>query len=256
MRRSTTLLLAIQCVTLLAADVPACGGRLRARLQQRHATMQPQTFEQRDTDEAGASVVTDTKPAFAEVDSTVYGQTATPNYGVVENRLSPHERVSVNGHVIPKQTLFNRLIVEAAAQSAIPDDRSRLSLTVVGKPNERAQALQDLQAPEFERLRADALIQQYDPDDVMVNAKYWGGPIGGHPSILLQRADGTPLWGANEYLGKETWLAFAKADPNFKIDDVPGLGKPAPICHPLVPVCFVAGGLAAVVLSSFLRKRA
>lgn len=181
-----------------------------------------------------------------------------PNYGIDVNRLSNRERVSINGREVHKQSLLNSLIAEANGQaSAIPDDRSLLSLTIVGKPHDRQVALKGLNDPEFERFRTDVLVQEYEPDDVMVNAENWGGPTNGKPSILLQRPNGQALYGSNDYRGKETWLAFAKADPNFKPEDVPGLGgSVGEMPQPLIATVAVIGvGLGAILTIALLRKR-
>lgn len=168
------------------------------------------------------------------------------NFGVDRDRISGHERITLNGQTITKAQAAAYL----AGDARVPNDADLVRLTVIGSDAERAKVLSDLVTDkDLLALKSRLVVQDYRPDEWAVARA--GFFTGGHPTIYLQRPDGKVLHRQDEYAGPvELATAIRKADPNYQPAKDPNLLKPQPLNPESWPtwVWLVAGG--ALLLSN------
>lgn len=115
------------------------------------------------------------------------------------------------------------------AEAALVDDSDCLSLSAIGSAEETARVAADLDRPEFAAWKQRVVFQRYTPDNWAVSTKRYGFDTSGHPTVYLQKPDGTVLTHVNSYEGPATLQRLRKNDPNYKPADDPGMKPIAPL---------------------------
>ncbi len=176
----------------------------------------------------------------------------TPNFGVDTEKLDGREECYwINGKKVTRHKAE-----QALEQGQIPDDSTKLRLTIVGKEAERKQVLNDLaKAPELAEFKDRFLVQDYPPEHWAVARA--GFYTSGTPTIYLQRPDGKVLHRQDEYDGAGGLArALRRADENYETRKDPDLRKQHFLGIDLaaVPVpVWVLGAAGLVVL--FIPRR-
>lgn len=173
------------------------------------------------------------------------------NYGVDQSKIAPQERYSINGRPVTEAQAEKAL---AGPEGKLTDDSSKLSLTIIGSDAERKQALTDLAAPALATFREHVVVQDYSPDSPMLAC---GFATDGHPTVYLQKPDGTVLAHTDQYNGSATWEAIRKKDPSYDpAKDVDPAAPAAPLTvngEPSV-IPFLGAAAAVVVGFALIRK--
>jgi hypothetical protein len=184
------------------------------------------------------------------------------NYGIDSTQISKIPCYRLNGRSVSEVEAF-------AALDSLPDDSSRLRLTIIGDEELRRKVRADLeQHPGLNALRERLIVQDYPRD-------HWAvADVGFAPGITLQmpsnsEGKGAVLWRMPAYSGPEFMAgAIRKADPNYVPDKDPdpsSNSKAPAITNPLPHVpseCWYGlGGLLLALLARrfnipFLQKRA
>jgi hypothetical protein len=180
----------------------------------------------------------------------------TQNFGLDLDQLdkdSGKETYKINGKEVSKARA-----IEAIEGGTLPDDSNKLRLTVIGPDAERQAVVNDLKSsPLLSSVRDTCLVQDYAPDAPMLQS--CGFVTTGHPTIYLEKPDGTVLHRQDDYAGGAEALATAvrKADPNYHPDTDPNKTKPDLIpgldLADINPLVWLAGG--GLVFLVLWRKR-
>lgn len=201
--------------------------------------------------EEGAPAVVDEAPSGKDL------------FGVERDKIDKGE-ITFNGRYITREEAAD-LITQG-----LPDDRTKLRLTVAGAHPSRQKVLNDLKnAPELAEWREKLVVQDYDPSAWEVAGV--GLPAHGSPSIILQTppdkdGKGRVLHAQHDYEDGAKGLAVAlrKADPKYDHTKDPDLRKePEPGPH-IGPACILGEwlranwlvvALAAVGIYFFVNKK-
>lgn len=124
------------------------------------------------------------------------------------------------------------------------DDSAKLSLTVIGTPEENERFRLDLERPENVALKSHVVFQAYQPDNWAV-ARY-GFDCTGHPSVYLEDSVGNVKWHINHYSGPTDMFELRQKDPLYKPANDPGMpNAPMPLesdWGPLPLLALMGGG--------------
>lgn len=175
------------------------------------------------------------------------------NYGVeLDKIVHGQERYGLNGRPVGAHEARQAV----TGDGAIPDDRNKLRLTVIGDEAQRRQVCHDLaSAPELADFRGRYAVQDYPPDHWAVARA--GFATDGRPTIYVQDAGGKVLHRQDDYRGPADLAgALRRADPGYdrrRDPDLRKLGLPFLLDLSEIPApawLLAAGGLLLV----FLRK--
>lgn len=178
------------------------------------------------------------------------GDVITQNFGVDTSRLS----VDSNPRYYLGTSEVNRQsIVEALATPRMPDDASKVRLTVIGPPDACNRVLSDLKAIPGS---SEVVTKCYGPTDWAVERA--GFVTSGSPTIYLQAPDGRVLHRQDDYDGPGPLAeALRKAKPDYKPANDPDLRKviPWPIKLPDIdPKMILLVALVGVGVYLYFRK--
>ncbi len=134
------------------------------------------------------------------------------NFGVEVSRISKGEHLSYNGQPVAQQPL-----------PSVPDDSSKLHLTIIGSEAERHAVLHDFEsAPELAEFHGRFLVQDYPPDHWAV--ALCGFYTAGHPTIYLQLPSGKVLHRQDDYDGPKPLAdALRRAAADYQSSQDPDL---------------------------------
>lgn len=176
------------------------------------------------------------------------------NFGVDTEKLNGRgdERFRLNGVPASRED-----VRKALADRRVPDDSTRLRLTVIGDRAATAPVTEDIaHAAALSELKDRLLVQTYAPDHWAVARA--GFKTDGRPTIYLQAPDGAVLHRQDDYRDGPEALAQAirRADPHYdprKDTDLrQGWLRPHLSLSAIpVPIWLLAAG----VLFLFLRRR-
>jgi hypothetical protein len=162
-----------------------------------------------------------------------------PNYGVNTEKLSKDECYRVNG-----KPVSDRLLTPA-----VPDDSSKLHLTIIGSQAERQRVLADLAAaPELAEFRDRFQVQDYPPDHWAVCL--CGFHCQGHPTIYLQLPNGKVLHRQDDYDGPSNLAkALRRAASDYDANKDPDLRNSPFDVHSIPPAAWLLiGGFGLTLL--------
>lgn len=165
------------------------------------------------------------------------------NFGMDASKIGKEPKYWINGKEVSRREAM-------AAVQKVPDDRHKLSLTIIGSVDDRKRVLQELD--KLGELRALVVVQAYNPDDPMI--KLFGFVTSGKPTIYLQRSDGVVLHRQDIFNEvEELATAIRKADPAYDPKKDPDLTKkpnPSPLSLPdlsKIPPAYVVIGIVIVI---------
>lgn len=185
------------------------------------------------------------------------------------------EAPTIYGVVHPQRALprphgwriSGKLVSEAQARArlgeptgAVPDDRARLYLTVIGGKSARLGVLAALKSsPALAPFRGRYIVHGYAPTDWAVSGLF---ATAGEPTIYLQARDGTVLMRVDKYQGPEDLAGrLRRRDPDYQPQRDPDGAPPAtpvPAAPGVSSTALPAGtleagsaSLGAIVLAGF-----
>jgi hypothetical protein len=175
------------------------------------------------------------------------------NFGVDRTKIQPFNRYTINGREVARELAEQAV---AGGTDTIPDDSGKLRLTVIGNDAERKAVLDDLtKNAALASVRDLLVVQDYPPTSWAAQGA--GFTTTGHPTIYLQKPDGTVLYHRDDYQqGPEGIVsAVRKADPKYDPSKDPN-GSAVPLSinwadvEPYLPL-----GVLGIVLVALRLKR-
>lgn len=189
------------------------------------------------------------------------------NFGLVQEKIRDGEHYAINGRESSRQEV-QQLLTRGTLGGpkpddpapTIPDNSSKLRITVIGADAERAPVLADFQNhPALAAWRSRAVVEGFEPRAWQVARA--GFVCSGRPTVYVQDASGKVLHRQDDYQGGASALAAAltaaerRADPNYQPQKDPDSRKGLAGLLPRLPWSIpVVAALAFVILVLFRRK--
>jgi hypothetical protein len=157
---------------------------------------------------------------------------AVPNFGVYRDREAVgDDRIRLTTPAGTRDVSKGEAM--KLVKDGIPDDANKPRLTIVGSEAERSQVLKDLDG--FAALKAAVNLWPVPPDHWSLFSNTTGKPmfvVAGHPTIYVQRPDGSVLHRQDNYGGPQDLQAIAelvsgKQQPIQAVRDNEGKYDPA-----------------------------
>jgi hypothetical protein len=138
------------------------------------------------------------------------------NGGLASQAIDRQQAVKPTVYRLNDQEITKEKAIERV-QRGIPDDRGKLRVTAIGKPEARQKVADDLaRSPELAAVRDLFLFQAYNPDDQLV--RDYGFKTDGQPTIYVATPNGEVLHRQDDYAGGAPALATAirKANDQYQ----------------------------------------
>jgi hypothetical protein len=137
------------------------------------------------------------------------------NFGLAPHKIRAGDHYALNGKEVDRQQVCQ--VLQGDKDRQIPDDASKVRVTVIGTAAERESVLHDFAGhPALALWKDRLLVAGYEPGYWAVQRQGFAGL--GHPTIYVQAPDGTVLHRQDDYQGGAAELAevLRKLDPNYQ----------------------------------------
>jgi hypothetical protein len=167
-------------------------------------------------------------------------------FGVVDREIQDKEAYQINGRPASRAE-----VVKEIASAGLDDDSRKPWITVIGSPEEKARALEDLENdPEVGKVFR---LKGYEPDHWALRC---GFAAGGRPTIYVQDAGGKVLHRQDDYQGGMSALAEAlrKTKQGYDPKKDPDLRKQTSGPNLPVDASYVAAGFIGILGGLLIHK--
>lgn len=188
-----------------------------------------------------------------------------PPTGVEKDKLSDDPRITINGRSIATEEAI-RIIKQQPKRPEIPDDTTKLRVTVIGSESEAAPFLAAWKQMDA-AIASRCIVWTVPADHWCLTDTATGKTIyktDGHPTIYLQGPDGKVWHRQDGFAGVGDLEAIRQGVKNYDAAKDPDLRNPQPSPGPLGPLVdnpdnyeplLPAAGLAGLAAVAMLLKR-